>query len=463
MKKSLLLLVNLLLVVLAFATGAAGNVLMAEGIVPDAEPAPLPDGGVTVRSGLTEAIGRSAVDGLYLSEIDQRITKIRPMSTPVDQISRYGKAMESKSFEVKYYTVSSKPIKTTLKTAIAAAQSTGTTYELGVNDESMFDVDDTIRVVGVKGKVDGGATDADEDLVLHVVGLSDTSGLPTVRAVNGLTATNGEPTWLPAIAAGTVLVRMGKACAEIDAQAAVFSNIPTPETQYCQNFMIQVEESTFNKIAVKEVNWSFSDLEEDAIYDMRLVQENSFLFGAKGKITNPKKSNQPVYFTGGIWWMAGKDITAGTYDATSGATTMTDDQLVDIAKDLFVGSGVGNKRKVGFFGSDLMAVFSKIKSERFKLKESVEVWNLKFKSFDTDFGEVLVMHHELFDQNGMSDQGLIMDPSFLTKRTFISWSRSVLELKKAGVRNTDAVVLQEVACLYLRYPKAHARIKLASA
>lgn len=39
--------------------------------------------------------------------------------------------------------------------------------------------------------------------------------------------------------------------------------------------------------------------------------------------------------------------------------------------------------------------------------------------------------------------------------------RSVLELKKAGVRNTDAVVLQEVACLYLRYPKAHARIKLA--
>lgn len=161
--------------------------------------------------------------------------------------------------------------------------------------------------------------------------------------------------------------------------------------------------------------------------------------------------------------MAGKDITAGTYDATSGATTMTDDQLVDIAKDLFVGSGVGNKRKVGFFGSDLMAVFSKIKSERFKLKESVEVWNLKFKSFDTDFGEVLVMHHELFDQNGMSDQGLIMDPSFLTKRTFISWSRSVLELKKAGVRNTDAVVLQEVACLYLRYPKAHARIKLASA
>jgi hypothetical protein len=34
-------------------------------------------------------------------------------------------------------------------------------------------------------------------------------------------------------------------------------------------------------------------------------------------------------------------------------------------------------------------------------------------------------------------------------------------LKKAGIRNTKAVVLQEVVCLYLRYAKAHARLRLA--
>jgi hypothetical protein len=45
----------------------------------------------------------------------------------------------------------------------------------------------------------------------------------------------------------------------------------------------------------------------------------------------------------------------------------------------------------------------------------------------------------------------------------VSWSRNILDLKKAGVRNTDAVVMQEVACLYLRYAKAHARMKLAEA
>ena len=35
-----------------------------------------------------------------------------------------------------------------------------------------------------------------------------------------------------------------------------------PETQYCQNFMIQVEQSTFDKIAAKEVNWNSQTLKK---------------------------------------------------------------------------------------------------------------------------------------------------------------------------------------------------------
>ena len=56
-----------------------------------------------------------------------------------------------------------------------------------------------------------------------------------------------------------------------------------------------------------------------------------------------------------------------------------------------------------------------------------------------------------------------LDPEYLTKRTHINWTRNVLDLKKAGIRNTKAVVLQEVSCIYLRYAKAHARMKLAAA
>ena len=463
---------SLLLTVLALLTGASSGVLMADATA-------LPDAGVTkggeggIGNGnegiATESQGRQDGDPeFYTKDIDKRIVKIRPMATPIDQISRYAKAQQSDSFEVKYYSVGTRPISCKTSTAVEK-QTAGASISLPVDDVNMFTLDDTIRVVGVKGVYDekGVAYDTDDenvpDLVLCVCGRNDSTSMPTVYAVNGNLDSKKQATLLPAIPAGTTLVRMGKACGELDVQTGRFNNIPTAETQYCQNFMIQVEQSTFDKIAAKEVDWSFSDIEEDGIYDMRLSQENTFLFGVKNKIYHTTKNGMATWFTGGIWWMADKDIEVGEWDADKKCAVISDENLVDITKDLFVGTGIGNKRKILFCGSDMLSAFSKIKSDKFRLKDTVEVWNLKFKSWDTDFGEVLTIHHELFDANGMSDCGFAMDPEYLTKKTHVSWSRNILDLKKAGIRNTDAVVIQEVACLYLRYAKAHARMRLAQA
>lgn len=437
----------------------------------------LPDAGVT-RSGnpekgidgiASESNGR--LDGdpeMYTKDIDKRIVKIRPMATPIDQISRYAQMQPCDSFETKYYSVGTRPISCKVSDKVTA-QTSGASISLPVDDPNMFTLDDTIRVVGVKGKFDEkgvaypSAALNTPDLVLCVCGRNDSTSMPTVYAVNGEKDTNQQTIWVPEIPKGTTLVRMGKACAELDVQTGRFNNIPTAETQYCQNFMIQIEQSTFDKIAAKEVDWNFSDIEEDGIYDMRLSQENSYLFGAKNVIRHPLKDGAETWFTGGIWYMAGKDIEVGTWDAAKKTAIITDDNLVDITKDLFVGTGIGNKRKILLCGSEMLSAFSKIKSDKFRLKDTVECWNLKFKSWDTDFGEMLVIHHELFDLNGMKDCGFALDPEYLTKKTHLSWSRNILDLKKAGVRNTDAVVIQEVACLYLRYAKAHARMRLAHA
>ena len=460
-----------LLTMLAYVTGISGVTMAAASNLPDAGVTTGGEGGIgNGNEGIaTESAGRQDGDPeFYTKDIDKRITKIRPMATPIDQISRYAKAQPSESFEVKYYSVGTRPI--TCKTAGAVtAQTTGASISLPVDDPNMFTLDDTIRVVGVKGKFDekGKAYDASDEnapeLILCVCGRNDSTSMPTVYAVNGNLDSKQQATLVPAIPAGTTLVRMGKACGELDVQTGRFNNIPSAEVQYCQNFMIQVEQSTFDKIAAKEVDWSFSDIEEDGIYDMRLSQENTYMFGVKNKIYHTTKNGMATWFTGGIWWMAGKDIEVGEWNTAKKCAVISDDNLVDITKDLFVGTGIGNKRKILFCGSDILSAFSKIKSDKFRLKDTVEVWNLKFKSWDTDFGEVLTIHHELFDANGMSDCGFAMDPEYLTKKTHVSWSRNILDLKKAGIRNTDAVVIQEVACLYLRYAKAHARLRLAKA
>ena len=463
---------GILLTFIALLSGAGSGVMMADA-------SNLPDAGKTVggdggngngAAGIaTETQGRGDGDPeFYTKDIDSRIIKIRPMATPIDQISRYAKAQSASSFEVKYYSVGTRPTTCTTVSTIAQ-QTTGASVELPVDDSNMFTLDDTIRVVGVKGKYndEGEAYDpSDEntpDLVLCVCGRNDSTSMPVVYAVNGNKAKDGQTTYLPEIPSGTTLVRMGKACGELDVQTGRFNNIPMPEEQYCQNFMIQIEQSTFDKIADKEVDWSFSDIEEDGIYDMRLAQENTFLWGVKNKIKHVTKDGMYTWFTGGIWWMAGKDIEVGEWDEKKQCAVISDENLVDISKDLFVGTGIGNKRKILFCGSDMLSAFSKIKSEKFRLKDTVEVWNLKFKSWETDFGEILTIHHELFDLNGMSDCAFALDPEYLTKKTHLSWSRNILDLKKAGIRNTDAVVLQEVVCLYLRYAKAHARLRLATA
>jgi hypothetical protein len=469
MKKATSFVMSLLLTLVALLTGAHSGVMMAAATnLPDAGKTNAGDG--TTPDGIaTETQGRKDGDPeLYTKDIDSRIIKIRPMATPIDQISRYAKAQPSDSFEVKYYSVGTRPISCKTSSAVTA-QASGESIVLPVDDANMFTLDDTIRVVGVKGVYNdkGVAYDQDDentpDLVLCVCGRDNATSMPVVYAVNGNLNSNDQAIFVPAIPSGTTLVRMGKACGELDVQTGRFNNIPSSEIQYCQNFMLQIEQSTFDKIAAKEVDWTFSDIEEDGIYDMRLAQENTFLWGVKNVIHHSTKDGMATWFTGGIWWMAGKDIEVGEWDANKKCAVISDENLVDITKDLFVGTGIGNKRKVLFCGSDMLSAFSKIKSDKFRLKDTVEVWNLKFKSWDTDFGEVLTIHHELFDANGMSDYGFAMDPEYLTKKTHVSWSRNILDLKKAGVRNTDAVVIQEVACLYLRYAKAHARMRLAQA
>ena len=416
-------------------------------------------GGATATTGM-EQTGEEDPD-FYSKEVDKRITKMRPMRTPIDQITRSATTIsKSGSMIVQYYSVSTRPIKTTVKAQVNAMTSGQASTTVQVDDSSIFSITDTIRVVGVKGFKPDGATQDTKDLMLYVVGKNDETGYPIVIAINGKKNSDNSNSLVPQIAANTKIIRMGRAASEIDVETGQFYNLPTPEEQYCQKFMMQVEQSTFDKMWNKKVDWNFSDMEEDGIYDMRLGMENSFLFGIKAKGKDPKKSGADVYFTGGIYWMAGKDMAVGT--ETEGVVTITDDQMVDFLKDLFTGNDSGNGTKIGFAGSDMLAALAKMKSERFKVVKEFERWGLKFTSFDSNFGKLLVMHHELMDANEKSDEMFVIDPEYLRKKTFKTWSRKEYDMEKLAKRDTRAVVMSEASCVYLVYPKAHARVKLGS-
>lgn len=458
------ILVMLIAVLASSFTGVSMSVATAMG--GDAQD--MGDGGKTVSDALGGATATTGMEqtgeedpDLYSKEVDKRITKMRPMRTPIDQITRSATTIsKSGSMIVQYYSVSTRPIKTTVKAQVNAMTSGQASTTVQVDDSSIFSITDTIRVVGVKGFKPDGSTQDTKDLMLYVVGKNDETGYPIVIAINGKKNSDNSNSLVPQIAANTKIIRMGRAASEIDVETGQFYNLPTPEEQYCQKFMMQVEQSTFDKMWDKKVDWNFSDMEEDGIYDMRLGMENSFLFGVKAKGKDPKKSGADVYFTGGIYWMAGKDMAVGT--EAEGVVTITDDQMVDFLKDLFTGNDSGNGTKIGFAGSDMLAALAKMKSERFKVVKEFERWGLKFTSFDSNFGKLLVMHHELMDANEKSDEMFVIDPEYLRKKTFKTWDRKEYDMEKLAKRDTRAVVMSEASCVYLVYPKAHARVKLGS-
>ena len=403
---------------------------------------------------LTTDISRKESPDLLMNEVDNVITKIRPLSTPIDQISRVARARKSQSMIVDYYSVDVKPSRTTVKTEYTEPGSEEATtnaqrVKLVTANDEIFEVSETLLAPGLKGYEADGTTVSKSDLVLYVSS-KDEDGSIYVYAINGKKIGTIE-NCVPSLSAGQAIIRMGRAATELDVQTGQFEALPVKEQNFCQIFKMQVEESTLQKIAKKNVPWRFSDSEEAAIFDMRLGMEKTFMFGVKRQIYDAKKK-ESVYLTGGIWWQAGKEY---EYDASAG---FTQNDLVDIMKEAFTGNG-GTKRKMLVGGSDLIAAINKMEITKvINASETTAAFGMDFTQIVSKFGKLGVIFSEVFDDCGMSGYGFIVDPDLITKWSHIPFGKEQLDLKKAGIRNVDATVLTEASCLTLRYPAAHMRI-----
>ena len=268
-------------------------------------------------------------------------------------------------------------------------------------------------------------------------------------AANGKTI-DDVPNCIPSIQADAQLVRMGRAATELDVQTAQFEAMPTKSRNYCQIFKAQVEQSTLQKIANKEVGWTFNDQEEVAIIDMRLGMEKNFLFGHMSRIYDPNKREE-VLLTGGIWNQTPRECRYA-------ANNFTSDTLIEISRMAFT-ENAGSKRKILIGGSGLIEALNKMEYTKvISAGDTVTKWGIDFNEIHTKFGTLYALHSEIFDNCGHSLDGIVIDPEYLTKYSHVPFRTETLDLKKSGVRNTDAIVITEASCLVLRYPQAHMKI-----
>lgn len=390
-----------------------------------------------IGSPLTNAVTRETAPDLLLNDIDSRIVKVRPMATPVDQISRISDARKCKSMIAEYYSVDTVPAMTTVAEDTAENKSKDS-GAIKVETPSIFSVTETVLIPDIT--VDGKKTDC----VYYVTAVEDTQ--IKVRVIGR----DNEQTKFPLIPAGSSVIRMGRAAAELDVQTTQAQAIPVKHKNYCQIFKAQVELGNLQRVAAKEVGWSLTDQEELAVIDMRQGMEKSFLFG-KGYRFDKGAGFGEVFMTEGIWHQTDND-----FRYTKGR--LTPQRLVALSRQAFTGCGASS-RKVLIAGSGLIEALSSMETVKMVgATQTVTRWGIDFTEIHTKFGRLYVVLSETFDACGHPDDGMIIDPEYLQKYVHLPFRTLPIDLSKSGQRNTRVTVLTEASCLVLRYPTAHVRI-----
>ena len=381
---------------------------------------------------LTTENAAVASPSLVSNAIDSAIVRIRPMATPLDQISRMGHTRAVDSMEVDYYSVDTREDRDSVESVQLLDDVEGASdqaYAVKVAHPNRFEVSDTLTCAGTPGQVVMYVAEKRPDgvLVCYSAGEGDVMDVE-----------------------GAEVVRMGRAATQLDVQTPQFAALPTKSTNYCQIFKMQIEQSVVMKLSHKEIGWDFTDQQEAAIYDMRLGMEKQFLFGIKGKVYDPVK-HETVTMTGGIWRQAGREIEVGleTFDSKA---------LVDMLCSVF-SENSGSRRKVLIGGSALISALNKIEHTHvITARDQVTSWGIDFSELQSKFGKLYVVYSDIFDVMGMPGNGIVVDPEYIQKHVFIPFNAETLDLRGSGQRNTEAMVLTEASCLTLRYPEAHARI-----
>lgn len=416
--------------------------------------APVMDAPVT-----TTATNAGSPD-LLENYVSQKVIQMKPAATPLDTIMRQIKNVPIKSWKTEYYAADSRPLNDELDAAYARVDATNYdhTAAFTVKDISMWAIDDTLMFPNVAVTPKEGTAGP---LVGLVVGRTVATSTLTVQCINGAagagTNANLSTGCFPAtIADNSLIVRMGAAKAETDAQTTPYGIIPVPAYNYCQIFMAQCEESLFQQIHDKEVSWSLKDYEAQNIYDMRATMENSYLFGARQKFADLTSSKER-YITGGATTFIEKAL---TYGSGGSDRTIDDDTFVQWTKDIFTGNS-GSETRILFGGDGLLKNLSNVKTiqKQIDAKSTQVKYGLTFKEIETNFGTLLFFHHKLLNLAGWSDNGIVLDINNVEKHVFAPMEAKKLNLADTGQRNVNATRLSETSCLVLRYPDTHAVIK----
>jgi hypothetical protein len=401
--------------------GIGGGISMATTTVVAAEPVETED---------TAALNRIKV---YNTIIEENIS-MAPLDTLVRQS---GRTMTAEGWEVKDYAITARSFSdtvATLYTTVGAAKAA----DIVVSNIDMWNPEDTCVIDGTGYLIEDIDTSANEI---------------TIRSLGA------APADVPTIAADTAIYRLAVAMTEDAAQVSPYALIPGSDTNYCQRFGIQFEETLISRLQLKDVEFGLTNIEKNRVWDYKASLDASFLFGTKAKTTNSDR--KIVYTMGGFINKVATNNTIeyGKTGEEVGSRTMLDDDMRRIMRETFAGNN-GSETRYGFAGSQLIDYMHQSQSyvKQLEAGNTKMVAGMEFDQYRTTFGKVLWKYHPMMDQMGYSEKGVIVDLNNIIRADMYKFQLNELKLKDAGIRNVKAYFGEEAFSILITNLNTHAVI-----
>lgn len=259
------------------------------------------------------------------------------------------------------------------------------------------------------------------------------------------------------IPAGTVLYRAGVACDQHVAMTEDPQAMPTRDYNFCQRFLYTISENMYQRMQEKEVEYGLNDYKDQALYDLRLDTEKATLFGAgalDGENFVDADSQRRVLHMRGLLDFDIQDIERNDEEV---------DIFLNTVMEKMFAVNNGSAERLMFYGAEFGTALANSKwwQKQLEANKTEVKWGVTWKIIESNFGTIRAVYDPALSLTGpYSNCAFIVDPAHIRFVEQVPLTERKLDLQKAGVSNTNDIVLEESVSLEVTNPKTHGFITM---
>lgn len=390
--------------------------------------------GMAVYSG-DALLQRDTPDDVQFKDVSNILTWRKPQNSPLYVALRnLRKGPPAQQARVHWHEQDVLPRNTT-KNGDSTSGGADATKQIAVNDD-IYQVDDLIQLPD--------NTNA-PNAVLIVTATG--SGTITVARVDG----DEDNAWgtVPAMTDGETLTRLGNAKQEFYDASAYRSSYPVEKHNFVERMDEVIGISRTKQATSDYAGDSWQQQRDNQLYDFQTSRESVLFFGKRDVVT---KSGEKRHFCGGI-----EDFGLNKTFSYS-ASSFSVGTLLDMVRRTFVGN---NGSDVRYLHADSLMVQDIMQLDSDKLRRTNYRSNLlrrEIPEIQFGFGTIRVIHEQLFDEQGRSRLGYILDYDYLRIRDLNPMKVVEVDLERTQLKDGQAVQVKEESTLEFRYNDTHAKI-----